>query len=133
MEALTGRLGRLSWIIGVVALLLILALPALGQDTGDPEPVEQSAITAITLATAAVKMIVDKIRKYVPRLDGELVNVLAFALGYAATFVPEVLIDPPDVWTDRLPVAVGIAGLSAVLHNLAPADETATARQARGV
>lgn len=113
-----------------LAIVLFVGLPAFAQT--DPVPIDQSPVTAIAMVTAAVKLIVDKLRKYVPKIDGELVNLVAFGLALAATYVPEVLIDPPDSWVDRVYVAVGVAGLSAVFAQFAPSHEVEAA-QPRGV
>lgn len=130
MRKFSGLLGRRIWLfVGLFSLMMLVGLPALAQEVpGDAG----TGVTAIALVTGAVKLIVDKIRKYAPRLDGELVNVLAFALGYAATYVPDVMDAAPASWTERAAVAIGVAGLSAIFAGLAPSREVA-ARQQRGV
>lgn len=123
LHELRGRpMLRRLMILAMLVMMSVfwLALPAFAQS--DAVPIEASPVTAIALLTAAVKLAVDKIRKYTP-LDGDLVNLTALGLAYLATYVPEVLVDPPDSWVDRITVAIGVAGLSAVFAQFAPSHE----------
>lgn len=69
-------------------------------------------LTGITIVSAIVKTIVDRVRSHWPRLDGDLVNLLALALGFGATYVPDVSVILSPSWVERVAVGAAIAGVS---------------------
>ncbi len=76
-------------------------------------------LTAFALATVGVKYLVDIVRKLsknpdgTSKLDGAVVNGIAFVCGYGATYVPEV--GEFTSWTGRANAAIAIAGVSAIV------------------
>jgi hypothetical protein len=69
-------------------------------------------LSAILIVSTIIKVLIDRIRKHWPSLDGDLVNVVALILGFAATFVPDV--GTFDGWVMRVQTAVAMTGLSAL-------------------
>jgi hypothetical protein len=81
-------------------------------------------MTAIALVSFAVKLLVDVIRRMWVNADPTATNVIAFALGYAATYVPDV--GDFTNWVSRANTAIVIAGVSSVVAEI---TKTLRARQ----
>jgi hypothetical protein len=58
-------------------------------------------------------MLVDWIRKVVPALDGIAVNLVATAIGFGATYIPQ--IGSFADWVARLNTAIVLAGTAALV------------------
>lgn len=71
-------------------------------------------LTGIIIVSTGVKLAIDKIRKWWPRLDGDVVNLAALGLGYAATYLPDVIELETGGWVERMSAAVFISGTSAI-------------------
>jgi hypothetical protein len=71
-------------------------------------------LTGIVIVSTGVKLVIDKLRKWLPRLDGDLVNLGALGLGYAATYLPDVVTLDSGSWTERMSAAIFITGTSAL-------------------
>lgn len=66
-------------------------------------------LTAILVVSTVVKLIVDQIRKVLP-IEGVVVNLVALAVGVAATFIPDVGVF--ETWIDRVELGAYVAGVS---------------------
>lgn len=96
--------------------LLLIPLAALAQTGETPAAADDGGLTfsAVILIAAAIKMIVDWIKKALPVLDGMVVNLIATALGYGATYIEQ--IGTFGDWTARANTALVLAGTSALVH-----------------
>lgn len=95
--------------------LLLIPLSALAQATETPAVADDTGLTlsAGLLVATAIKMVVDWIRKLVPAIDGLLVNLVATALGYGATYIEQ--IGTFGDWVSRINTALVLAGTSALV------------------
>lgn len=96
--------------------LMLIPLSALAQTGETPAAGDDSGLTfsAVVLVAAAIKMIVDWIKRALPVLDGMVINLVATALGYGATFIEQ--IGTFGDWVTRANTALVLAGTSALVH-----------------
>lgn len=119
---------RVRLIAWMVFGLVLIPLTALAQTGETPAAGDDSGLTfsAVILVAAAIKMVVDWIKKLLPSLDGIATNLVATALGYGATYIEQVGIFGD--WVSRVNTALVLAGTSALVHEGAA---YAKARRAR--
>lgn len=107
---------RLQLLALMVFGTLMIPLSALAQAGETPAAGDDSGLTfsAIVLVAAAIKMIVDAIKRAVPAVDGLVTNLVATALGYGATYIEQV--GAFGDWVTRLNTALVLAGTSALVY-----------------
>lgn len=107
---------RLRLLTLMVFGLMLIPLSALAQAGETPAAGDDSGLTfsAVILVAAAIKMVVDWIKKALPVLDGMVVNLVATALGYGATYIEQ--IGTFGDWVTRVNTALVLAGTSALVH-----------------
>lgn len=107
---------RLRLLTLMVFGLMLIPLTALAQAGETPAAGDDSGLTfsAIVLVAAAIKMIVDAIKRAVPAVDGLVTNLVATALGYGATYIEQV--GAFGDWVTRLNTALVLAGTSALVY-----------------
>lgn len=74
----------------VVLLVLAFALPALAQEgeiVGEEGTQPVNALVTVGFLSVVVSLIIERIRKRAPGLDGDLIVLFALILGYAAAWV----------------------------------------------
>lgn len=100
----------------IMALMLIMT-SAMAQAVNEtPAAADDGGLTlsAVALIAAAIKMVVDWIKKAVPAIDGIVTNLVATALGYGATFIEQV--GTFGDWVSRASTALVLAGTSALVY-----------------
>jgi hypothetical protein len=107
---------RLRLLAFMVFGFLLIPLAALAQAGETPAAGDDTGLTfsAIVLVAAAIKMIVDAIKRAVPAVDGLITNLVATALGYGATYIEQV--GAFGDWVTRLNTALVLAGTSALVY-----------------
>lgn len=107
---------RLRLLLLMVIGLLLIPLSALAQTGETPAVADDTGLTlsAALLVAAGIKMIVDWIRKLVPALEGIVVNLIATAIGFGATYIEQ--IGTFSDWVARLNTALVLAGTSALVN-----------------
>lgn len=105
------------WLFALMTVgLLLIPLAALAQTTGEtPAAGDDSGLTlsAVVLVAAAIKMIVDWVRRLIPAVDGIVVNLVATGLGYGATYIEQV--GTFGDWVSRINTALVLAGTSSLV------------------
>lgn len=106
---------RLRYLTLMVIGILLVPLTALAQTGETPAAGDSSGLTfsAVVLVAAAIKMVVDWVRQAVPAIDGIMVNLVATALGYGATYIEQV--GTFDDWVTRTNTALVLAGTSSLV------------------
>lgn len=106
---------RLHLLALMVFGILLIPLSALAQAGETPAAGDDSGLTfsAIVLVAAGIKMVVDWIRQAIPAIDGMVVNLVATALGYGATYIEQV--GTFGDWVTRLNTALILAGTSSIV------------------
>ena len=106
---------RIRLLTLMVIGVLLIPLTALAQETTPPVADDTGlTLSATVLVAAAIKMVVDWIRRLVPALDGMVVNLVATAIGYGATYVEQV--GTFTDWVSRVNTALVLAGTSALVN-----------------
>lgn len=107
---------RLRLLTSMVFGILLIPLTALAQTGETPAAGDDSGLTfsAVVLVAAGIKMIVDWVKTAVPALSGIVINLVATALGYGATYIEQV--GSFGDWVTRLNTALVLAGTSALVH-----------------
>lgn len=110
---------RLQLLALMVFGILLIPLSALAQTGETPAAGDDSGLTfsAVVLVAAGIKMVVDWVKKAIPALDGIVVNLVATALGYGATYIEQV--GSFGDWVTRLNTALVLAGTSALVYEAA--------------
>jgi hypothetical protein len=70
---------------------------------------------AYFVVATVVTLVVEQIRKLSDKIDGRLVNLLAWAVGFGATYVPIEAFAGVTALEDRLAAGLALAGLSSVV------------------
>lgn len=107
---------RLRLLAFMVFGVLLVPLTALAQEVETPPVADDTGLTlsAAFLVATAIKMVVDWIRRAIPAVDGVLVNLVATALGYGATYIEQV--GTFTDWVSRVNTAIVLAGTSALVN-----------------
>lgn len=106
---------RLRLLTLTVIALLLIPLSVSAQTGETPAVADDTGLTlsAALLVAAGIKMVVDAIRRAIPALDGIVVNLVATALGYGATYIEQVGIFGD--WVARVNTALVLAGTSSLV------------------
>lgn len=106
---------RLRLLILMVFGLMLIPLTALAQEVTPPVADDTGlTLSAAVLVAAAIKMVVDWVRQAIPALDGMVVNLLATALAYGATYIEQV--GTFTDWVSRVNTALVLAGTAALVN-----------------
>ena len=110
-----SKLKRLLALVSIVlTFVVVFALPALAQEgeiVGEEGTQPVNALVTVGFLSIIVALVIERVRKRAPNLDGDLIVVVALALGYAAA------------WAWKLDVAAsfGYEGLPVLLSYLVAA------------
>lgn len=107
---------RLYLLTLMVFGLMLIPLSVLAQTAETPPVADDTGLTlsAAVLVAAAIKMVVDWVKKAIPALEGLAINLIATALAYGATYIEQV--GTFTDWVSRANTALVLAGTSALVH-----------------
>ena len=119
-EVHVSRLKRVLTLLSLVATLMLIPLVALAQEgeiVGEEGTQPVNALVTVGFLALVVSMVIERLRKRVPKLDGDLITVIATAIGYAAAWA----------WGLDVAASFGYEGLPVQLSYLVAALAIASA------
>lgn len=109
-----STLKRVAKLIALVAILMLIPLTALAQEgeiVGEESSQAVNALVTVGFLSLIVSLVIERLRKRVPKLDGDLITGIAIAVGFAAAFA----------WKLDVAASFGYEGLPVMLSYLVAA------------